>query len=337
MPMDRLQRPLRDVRISLTDHCNFRCPYCMPAAVFGDSYRFLPTETLLTFEEITRLSRLFIALGAQKLRLTGGEPLMRPKVEALIRDLAALEGVQDLALTTNGYLLPTKAEALKAAGLHRLTISLDSMDDGVFQAMNGGRSSLGRVLEGIAAAERAGFAPLKINAVIQKGVNDHTLRDLAQFCKGRGYILRLIEYMDVGNHNGWSLDQVVTAEEMLSLIGGDMGLEPLPANYSGEVALRFGYRDGAGEIGIVASVTKPLCRVCTRLRLSADGSLYTCLFATKGIDPRTPLRAGAADEELSAMISGAWLRRTDRYSEIRAEVNENSPRPQKVEMHKVGG
>lgn len=332
---DRLARPLRDVRISVTDRCNFRCPYCMPAEFFGEHFHFLPREDLLQFEEITRLARVFVKLGAVKLRLTGGEPLMRQQIERLVAMLSGIEGVGDLALTTNGYLLPEKAPALKEAGLHRVTVSLDSLDDAVFRRMNGGKSSVERVLQGIQAAERAALTPIKINAVVQRGVNDHTLIDLARYCKDQGYILRLIEYMDVGNQNGWRMDQVLSADEMAVRIDAVMPLEPIEANYQGEVALRFRYRDGGGELGMIASVTKPFCGSCTRLRLSPEGKLFTCLFGTHSTDLREPLRAGVTDADLESIVRGTWGQRADRYSEVRAQLKQ--PRSHKVEMHHIGG
>jgi cyclic pyranopterin phosphate synthase len=333
--LDRLERPFRDLRISVTDRCNFRCPYCMPAEIYGDKYTFLPRSDLLTFEEITRLARIFTGLGARKLRLTGGEPLVRQEIERLVEQLAALDGIEDLAMTTNGFLLPKKAQALKAAGLKRVTVSLDSLDDDVFRRMNGNRASVQNVLDGIAAAEQAGFAPIKINTVVQRGVNDHTLVDLARYCKDRGYIVRFIEYMDVGTLNGWRLDDVVPAAEIVERINAEMPLEAMPENYRGEVALRYRYQDG-GEIGLIASVTKPFCGDCTRLRLSPEGEIYTCLFAVKGIDLRGPLRAGATNEEMDAIIRGIWGKRADRYSEIRTSLTDRDQRD-KVQMFHIGG
>ncbi len=332
--LDRLGRPFRDLRISVTDRCNFRCGYCMPEEVFGERYRFLPKGDLLTFEEITRVARLMIGLGARKIRLTGGEPLVRQQIERLVTQLAALEGLADLAMTTNGFLLAEKAAALRDAGLHRVTVSLDSLDDEVFRRMNGGRSGVAPVLEGIAAAERAGLTPIKINTVVQRGVNDHTLLDLARFCRERGYIVRFIEYMDVGNLNGWRREDVVPAAEIVARIDAVWPVEPIPGNYPGEVANRFRYRDGGGEIGVIASVTQPFCGDCTRLRLSPEGKLYTCLFGTQGTDLRGPLRAGATDAELLDLVTGVWRARTDRYSELRAQMD--SPR-HKVEMYHIGG
>jgi cyclic pyranopterin phosphate synthase len=308
----------------------------MPAEIYGDKYTFLPRGELLTFEEITRLARIFVGLGARKLRLTGGEPLVRQEIETLVEQLAALDGIEDLAMTTNGFLLPKKAQALKAAGLKRVTVSLDSLDDAVFRRMNGNRSSVQQVLDGIAAAEQAGFAPIKINTVVQRGVNDHTLVDLARYCKDHGYIVRFIEYMDVGTLNGWRLDEVVPAAEIVERIGAEMPLEAIPGNYHGEVALRYRYQDGSGEIGLIASVTKPFCGDCTRLRLSPEGEIYTCLFAVKGTDLRAPLRAGATDDEMEALVRGIWGKRTDHYSEIRTSLTDRDQRD-KVQMFHIGG
>ena len=335
MTTDKFGRPFRDLRISITDRCNFRCPYCMPEEIYGDRYEFLPRADLLTFEEITRLARIMVGLGAVKVRVTGGEPLVRSQVERLIGQLAGVDGVRDLAMTTNGYLLAQKAQTLKDAGLRRLTVSLDSLDEEVFAQMNGRGFGPQRVLEGIEAAEKAGLAPIKINAVVQKGVNDHTIVDLARHFKGSGHTVRFIEYMDVGTLNGWRLDDVVPAEEMVSLIDAEMPLEPVESSYRGEVAERYRYRDGDGEIGIIASVTKPFCGDCTRLRLSPDGSIYTCLFTSVGMDLRGPLRAGASDAELARLVSGRWGVRDDRYSEERASMTER-PR-EKVEMYHIGG
>lgn len=332
---DKFGRPLRDLRISVTDRCNFRCTYCMPAEIFGDSYKFLPKSDLLTFEEISRLTRILVGLGIVKVRLTGGEPLVREQVEVLVAQLARLEGVEDLTMTTNGYLLPQKAQLLKEAGLQRVTVSLDSLDDTVFRRMNGNHAGVQRVLDGIEAAERAGLSPIKINAVVQRGVNDHTVVDLARFCKERGWIVRFIEYMDVGNLNGWRMDDVVPADEIVAMIDAEMPLEPIESNYKGEVAERYRYRDGGGEIGIIASVTKPFCGTCTRMRLSPEGRIYTCLFATKGTDLRGPMRDGATDEELERLILSVWGGRVDRYSEERFDQTE--PRERKVEMYHIGG
>jgi cyclic pyranopterin phosphate synthase len=307
----------------------------MPAEIFGERYQFLPKVELLTFEEITRLARVFFGLGAVKLRLTGGEPLLRNQLEKLVEQLSRVVEAKDLAMTTNGYLLPQKAQALRDAGLRRVTISLDSLDDETFRRLNGRDIASQKVLDGIEAAERAGFDPIKINAVVQRGVNDHTVVDLARYFKDRGHTLRLIEYMDVGNRNGWRLDHVVPADEMFAMIDAEMPLEPIDSNYRSEVALRYRYRDGGGEIGIIASVTKPFCGECTRLRLSPDGSIYTCLFSNLGTDLRGPLRSGATDEDLAALISRVWSRRQDRYSEERASMTK--PLRDKVEMYHIGG
>lgn len=334
MIQDQFKRPLRDLRISVTDRCNFRCTYCMPAEIFGEGYKFLPREEILTFEEITRLTRIIVRLGAVKLRLTGGEPLVRQNIEGLVAMLAEIDGVEDLAMTTNAYYLPQKAQALKDAGLQRVTISLDSLDEAVFQQMNGRRASVQKVLEGIKAAEDVGFAPIKINTVVQRGVNDHTIVDLARFCKDHGYIVRFIEYMDVGTMNGWRMDDVVPADEIVARIDAELPLEPIGRNYRGEVARRYRFRDG-GEIGLITSVTKPFCGACSRMRLSPEGQIFTCLFASEGTDLRDLLRGGASDEELEAVIRGTWGQRTDRYSEERFDLTE--PRREKVQMYHIGG
>ncbi|MCL4880504.1 MAG: GTP 3',8-cyclase MoaA [Anaerolineae bacterium] len=331
---DTFNRPLRDLRISVVDKCNFRCNYCMPAEIFGDAYAFLPNSALLTFEEIIRLTRLFVQLGVVKVRLTGGEPLLRPQLEQLVRELAAINGIEDMALTTNGYFLAEKAQVLKDAGLHRATVSLDTLDDEVFRQMNGRKSGVAEVLRGIEAAEQAGLTPIKINAVIQRGVNDHTILDLARFCKERGYVVRFIEYMDVGNINGWRIEHVVPAREVVQKINAVMPLEPADEQYRGEVAKRYLYKDGQGEIGLIASVTMPFCGDCTRLRLSADGKMYTCLFAALGKDLRDPMRQGATDDELAQIITGTWKRRDDQYSEDRFSL---TPRKHKIEMYHIGG
>ena len=339
MITDLFGRPLRDLRISVTDRCNFRCPYCMPAEIFGEAYQFLPKDEILTFEEIARLSRLFVALGVNKLRITGGEPLLRADLPALIGQLAAIPGADDITLTTNGYLLGQQAQQLAAAGLKRITVSLDSLDDEVFKQMNGRGFGTRRVLDGINRAAEAGLVPVKINAVVQKGVNDHTIVDLARRFQGTGHIVRFIEYMDVGNRNGWKLDEVIPAAEIVSRIHAAMPLEPADPNYVGEVANRWRYQDGSGEIGVIASVTQPFCADCTRARLSTDGRLYTCLFANDGADLRGPMRAGATDAELSALIAGIWNLRRDRYSEERSELTDGLPgnSRQKVEMYQIGG
>lgn len=331
---DTMQRPLRDLRISVTDRCNFRCTYCMPAEVFHEKFKFLKREKLLTYEEITRLAKLFVAEGAVKLRLTGGEPLLREEIEVLVNMLAQIDGVEDLAMTTNAYLLPKKAQQLKDAGLKRLTVSLDSIDDTEFRALNGDRASVDDVLKGIAAAEEVGFAPIKINAVVKRGANDASIVDLARFCRDRGYILRFIEYMDVGTMNGWRMDHVVPAREIVERIDAVMPLERVRRSYASETALRYKYRDGGGEIGVIASVTMPFCGACSRVRLSPEGQIYTCLFATEGTDIKTPLRSGATDAQLTDILRGMWTARTDRYSEIRSSDTSGNER---IEMYYIGG
>jgi cyclic pyranopterin phosphate synthase len=330
---DTLRRPLSDLRISVTDRCNFRCVYCMPKEVFGRDYPFLDRGDLLTFEEITRLTRLFVDLGVQKVRLTGGEPLMRREVEKLVGMLARLP-IKDLTMTTNGALLAKKAQALKAAGLSRVTVSLDSLDDRVFQAMNDVDFPASRILEAIEAAAAAGLTPIKINMVVKRGLNEDSVLPMARHFRWTGHIMRFIEYMDVGSTNGWRLEQVVSAAEILRSIQAEFPLEPVEPSYRGEVANRYRYRDGAGEIGLIASVTQPFCGDCTRARLSADGKLFTCLFAVHGFDLRRLLRGGADDEQIAAAIAGVWRRREDRYSEIRSSETIGLP---KVEMSYIGG
>ena len=330
---DTLGRPLRDLRISVTDRCNFRCTYCMPKEVFGREYQFLERDELLTFEEIERVARVFVAHGITKIRLSGGEPLIRRNLERLVEMLARIPGL-DLAMTTNASLLAHKAESLRRAGLERITVSLDSLDNEVFMAMNDVRFPVDRVLEGIEAAEAFGFHPIKVNCVVRRGMNEHTVVDMARRFKGTGHIVRFIEYMDVGTTNGWRLDDVVPARQIVEMIDAEMPIEPVEPNYEGEVANRYRYRDGSGEIGIIASVTQPFCGTCTRARLSADGSLYTCLFATVGHDLRAAIRSGASDDDLSSLIAGVWARRGDRYSEIRSAATTSLP---KVEMSYIGG
>jgi cyclic pyranopterin phosphate synthase len=334
---DTLARPLRDLRISVTDRCQFRCTYCMPREVFGRDFVFLPREQLLTFEELTRLARVFAGLGVRKLRLTGGEPLLRRDVEKLVAMLAGIGGIQDIALTTNGALLAGKARALAAAGLRRVTVSLDSLDDAVFMALNDAGFPAARVLGAITAAAGAGLVPVKVNMVVRRGVNEQSILPMAAHFRRSGHVLRFIEYMDVGTTNGWRLDDVVPAAEIISLIGGQWPLEPVDPAYPGEVARRWRYRDGAGEIGVIASVTQPFCRGCTRARLSADGKLYTCLFAGAGHDLRGPLRAGASDQALREQISAIWARRADRYSEQRTRQASRKKVTPKVEMSRIGG
>jgi cyclic pyranopterin phosphate synthase len=332
---DTFNRPLRDLRISITDRCNFRCTYCMPKEIFGRDFQFLHRDELLTFEEITRLARIFVAHGVEKIRLTGGEPLLRRDLERLVAMLASLDGLRDLTLTTNGALLtPAKARALKDAGLKRITISLDSLDDAVFMAMNDVGVPVSRVLAAIDAAAEAGLQPIKIDMVVKRGVNEDSILDMARHFRGSGHILRFIEYMDVGNTNGWRMDDVVPAAEVLRVLDAKWPLEPAEPNYFGEVAERWRYRDGAGEIGVIASVTQAFCRTCTRARLSAEGELYTCLFGSRGHDLRALLRGGATDDEIAAAVAGVWRLRDDRYSEIRSE--ETIPL-KKVEMSHIGG
>ena len=334
---DLMGRPLRDLRISVTDRCNFRCTYCMPAEIFGESYQFLPREEILSFEEITRIARIFVGLGVNKLRITGGEPLLRTDLPQLVAMLSQIDPSVDLTLTTNAYLLPQQALALKEAGLKRITVSLDSLDDEVFKQMNGRGFPVRRVLDGIEKAVETGFSPVKINAVVQKGVNDQGIVDLARYFKDAGHIVRFIEYMDVGNRNGWKWDQVVSAAEIVAQIDRELPLEIVENNYRGEVANRYRYRDGTGEIGVIASVTMPFCGDCTRARLSTDGKLYTCLFASDGMDLRDYLRSGATDEALEDRIRGIWSRRSDRYSEERTELAPLQNVRQKVEMYHIGG
>jgi GTP 3',8-cyclase len=330
---DTLGRPLRDLRISVTDRCNFRCVYCMPAEVFGRDYRFLERRELLTFEELERLARAFVAHGVEKIRITGGEPLIRRDVERLVELLAGIPGL-DLTLTTNGALLAQKAGLLSDAGLRRITVSLDSLDDSVFGAMNGVDFPVARVLEGIAAARDAGLAPIKVNTVVRRGMNEDSILPLARWARDEGLILRFIEYMDVGHSNGWRLDDVVPAAEIVATIDAALPLEPVTANYRGEVAGRYRYSDGGGEVGVIASVTRPFCGDCTRARLSADGHLYTCLFAVDGTDLKTPLRGGETDAQLVERVRGIWSARADRYSELRSAATERLPR---VEMFALGG
>jgi len=336
--LDRLGRPLRDLRISVTDRCNFRCPFCMPAEVYGASYPFLPRSELLTFEEIARLTRILVGLGVRKVRLTGGEPLLRKGLETLVAMLAGIPGLEDIALTTNGVLLAQKARALRDAGLRRVTVSLHSLDERTFGQLNGRGAPTGPVLRGMEVAHAVGLRPVKVNAVIIRGVNEDAILPLARFCRERGYTLRFIEYMDVGTLNGWRMDRVVPAREILARLQAEFPLEPVEKDYRGEVAERYRYADGKGEVGLIASVTQPFCGDCTRLRLTADGKLVTCLFAEDGFDLKTPLRSGATDEDLRGLIVSLWRRREDRYSELRARLLEQGARPRRrIEMFQVGG
>ncbi len=337
-PMDRLGRPLRDLRISVTDRCNFRCVYCMPKEVYGRDFPFLPRGQVLSFEEIARVARLLVGLGVEKLRITGGEPLVRrdlPDLIAMLAELRTPDGrPTDLTLTTNGAALRPLAAPLRAAGLGRITVSLDSLDDAVFRSMNGVDFPVTRVLDGIAAARDAGLATIKVNTVVKRGLNEASILPLARWARAEGLILRFIEYMDVGHSNGWRLDEVVPSSEILERISAELPLEPLPPRYPGEVANRWRYVDDSGEIGIIASVSQPFCGDCTRLRLSADGRLYTCLFAVDGHDVRDRLRAGASDDELTAHLASVWRARADRYSELRTGATRALP---KVEMFAIGG
>jgi cyclic pyranopterin phosphate synthase len=329
--LDTLQRPLRDLRISVTDRCNFRCTYCMPKEVFGRDHRFLDRRELLTFEEIARVAQVFASLGTRKIRITGGEPLVRRDLERLVAQLAALD--VDLTLTTNGALLPAKAQALADAGLRRVTVSLDALDDATFRALNDVDFPVARVLEGIDAAVAAGL-PVKVNAVVKRGANEDQIVPMARFFKERGQTLRFIEYMDVGHTNGWRLDDVVPAAEIVGALDDAFGVEPVEPSYRGEVAQRWRYRDGSGEVGVIASVTQPFCGDCTRARLSAEGRLFTCLFAVRGTDLRALVRSGASDDELAAAVTGIWHARSDRYSELRSAATVDLP---KVEMSYIGG
>lgn len=336
-PRDRLGRPIRDLRISLLDQCNFRCPYCMPEAKFHADYQFLTRRQRLSHDEILRLASIAVAMGVTKLRLTGGEPLLDKKVVDLVARLGELDGVDDLALTTNATLLAPIAQRLAVAGLHRVTVSLDTLDEDIFKAMSGGRGELADVLEGIAAAEDAGLTPVKINAVVQRGVNDHTILDLLDHFRGSGHIVRMIEYMDVGNRNNWRVEEVVASSDLLDLIQNRWPVIPVDPGYRGEVARRYKYLDGGGEIGFISSVTEPFCGSCSRARLSAEGVLYTCLFASTGTSLRDPMRNGASDAELADILSSIWLRREDRYSELRGPDQPLQQLTNKVEMYRVGG
>lgn len=334
-PRDTLARPVRDLRISVMDRCNFRCPYCMPRETYNEKYRFLGSHERLSFDEIVRLARLFVQLGVRKLRLTGGEPLLRANLPDLIGDLTAIPGVEDVALTTNGVLLARYASELKAAGLKRVTVSLDSLDREVFTRMSGGFGGVDEVLDGIEHARRAELAPVKINAVVQRGVNDHTILDLVERFRGTGVIVRFIEYMDVGNRNHWRSELVVPSQELAAQIGSRWPLLGLEPGYRGEVAKRYAFADGQGEVGFISSVSQPFCGDCSRVRLSSDGMVYTCLFATHGTSLRDALRGGASDDQLLEIIRNLWLKRTDRYSEQRAALRGAHER--KVEMFYIGG
>jgi cyclic pyranopterin phosphate synthase len=334
-PRDTLGRPLHDLRISVMDRCNFRCPYCMPREQFHENYRFLKPAERLSFEEILRVTRVFVDLGVRKVRLTGGEPLLRPNVSELVGELSALEGLEDVALTTNGVLLAKHAAELKANGLKRVTVSLDSLDPAVFAKMSGGFQGIEQVLEGIQAAVDSGLTPLKINAVVERGMNDHTALDLVERFRGTGVIVRFIEYMDVGNRNHWSLDRVMPSHELMQRIHARWPVHAAAGNYRGEVAERYVFDDGSGEVGFISSVTQPFCGDCSRARLSSEGVFYTCLFAASGTDLKAPLRDGASDAELTDLIRNVWLGREDRYSEQRSTQTEYPLR--KIEMYYIGG
>ena len=332
---DTWGRPLRDLRISVIDRCNYRCPYCMPADVYGEGYEFLPRQHWLTPGEIKRVAGLFMQLGVTKLRITGGEPLLRRDVVEIVSSLSGLAGLRDLALTTNGSRLAAQARDLRDAGLKRITVSLDSLDEGVFRTMNGDRGSVAQVLEGIDAAQHAGLAPIKLNVVVQKARNEHTVLDLLERFRGTGIIVRFIEYMDVGTLNGWRMDEVITSRTLLERISARWPLRPVKPNYRGEVAQRYTFEDGQGEVGFISSVSEPFCGDCHRARLSADGTIYTCLFARLGTSLRKPLRAGASDADLIGLLQSVWRGRTDRYSEQRGRAAQAGAA--RVEMYRMGG
>ena len=335
--IDQLHRPLRDLRISVIDRCNFRCTYCMPSEKYSHKYKFLDKDQWLQFGEIIRLVRIFVGLGVKKVRLTGGEPLLRPNLDKLVCELKKIDGIEDLALTTNGSLLGEQAQRLYDAGLDRLTVSVDSLDDRVSRQMNGERAHIETILSGIAAAQKAGFRSIKINVVVQKNVNDQSLLDLVRYFKSHGHAVRFIEYMDVGNQNHWEEKYVVPSAEILNIIEQEFPLKPVKENYRGEVAERYAFADGAGEVGFISSVTQPFCGDCTRLRLSAEGKMYTCLFASTGTDLRELLRNNVSDDQLLALISSVWTKRTDRYSQQRATLQPQERLLPKVEMYHIGG
>ena len=333
--VDRLNRPLHDLRVSVTDRCNFRCTYCMPKEVFNSKYKFLPRKELLTFEEILRVVRVFAKLGVSKIRLTGGEPLLRNDLETLIEKIRCVDGVEDISLTTNASLLTAeRAKRLRDAGLQRVNISLDALDDETFMRVNDVGISVQQVLDGINAAQNAGFSAVKVNMVVKKGLNDHSILPMANFFHGTGQILRFIEFMDVGNSNGWDLEHVTTSREIADRIDAELPIKPIEPNYAGEVAKRWRYKDGGGEIGIISSVSEPFCGDCSRARLSALGSVYNCLFASQGHDLREMLRTGCTDDALFERVHNLWQTREDRYSETRTEVVVLRP---KVEMSYIGG
>ena len=331
---DSYGRPLKDLRISVTDRCNFRCPYCMPAEVYGERYKFISRENLLTFEEIVRITSILVELGVEKVRITGGEPLVRQDVDKLIAMISELEGVNDLAMTTNAYLLKGFAKKLRKAGLKRITVSLDSLDEKIFQEMNGRGFGTAKVLDGISAASEEGFSPIKINSVVKKGDNDHTLLDLARWCREKGHIPRFIEYMDVGTLNGWKLDEVVSSKDIVDMISEVFPVEKDVPSYRGEVAKKYRYKDGKGEFGVISSVSQPFCGDCTRLRLTPEGTVVTCLFGEKGTDLRGPIREGGTNDDLRNILIGVWNKRKDRYSELRTKMTKPT---EKVEMYHIGG
>jgi cyclic pyranopterin phosphate synthase len=331
---DRLGRGVRDLRISVIDRCNYRCPYCMPAEIYGDSHEFLPRASWMTAGEIKRIASLFVQLGVSKIRLTGGEPLLRRDLVEIVAGLAGLDGIDDIALTTNGTRLAERAQALRDAGLQRITLSIDSLDPAVFSAMSGGKGDIDTVMRGLDAAAAAGFDPIKLNVTVQRGRNDHTVLDLLERFRGTGIIVRFIEFMDVGTLNGWKPEDVVSSRVLRDRIAERWPLDPLTENYRGEVARRYAYADGQGEIGFISSVTEPFCGDCQRARLSADGTLYTCLFANVGTNLRLPLRAGASDADLVGLLQNVWRNRADRYSEVRGEGLTDKER---IEMYRMGG
>lgn len=334
--VDRFGRPLRDLRVSVTDRCNLRCPYCMPREVFGAGFAFMDRRELLSFEEVARLARVFARLGVRKIRLTGGEPLLRRELPRLVAMLDEVGGIEDIALTTNGTLLSAQARALHAAGLHRVTVSLDALDEDVFQLMSDTRAPLARVLDGIDAASAAGLQPVKVNMVVRRGVNDHCVLEMAEHFRARSEVIRFIEYMDVGSSNGWSPGEVVSAAEIVRSISARWPLEAISPRSPAEVARRYRYEDGRGEIGVISSVSQPFCATCTRARLSADGKLYTCLFASEGLDLRGPIRAGAADDDLERLVAEGWEARSDRYSAERFARRARNGGA-KIEMSYIGG
>jgi cyclic pyranopterin phosphate synthase len=336
-PLDRLGRPLHDLRISVMDRCNFRCPYCMPKEQFHEHYQFLKSRERLSFDEIVRLSKLFAGLGVQKVRLTGGEPLLRANLADLVGDLTSIAGIEDIALTTNGVLLANHAVDLHANGLRRITVSLDTLDKDIFTRLSGGFGALDQVLGGIDAAISAGLTPVKVNAVIERGVNDAGALDLIEHFRGTPVIVRFIEFMDVGNRNHWRPTMVVPSGELVERVKARWPIQPISPNYRGEVAERWRFDDGAGEIGFISSVSQPFCGACSRARLSSEGKFYTCLFASQGIDLRAPLRAGANDAELLSIIRGVWAGRVDRYSEQREELRNSDKDAKKIEMYYIGG